>query len=150
MSEGGEYYLLPYDVDDTSEGATKATGISVTDLQDMLAQLSRAGSVLLLLDSCPRGGTGVELSQRLSASGISVISASTGSESCLENAQWESSAFTKVLLAALGGAADIDKSGLVSVTELASYVQQELPRLTNNRQSPSIVLRFVKDIVSAR
>jgi hypothetical protein len=144
-----QYYLLPYDVDDRSEPRIKASSLPISELQAEFARRG-SGSLLVLLDTCPKGGVGEGLHQALSASGISLISASSGSQLCLEDPRWTNGAFTKVLLSALSGAADLDKNGLVSVTELAAYTQRELSALTGGRQSPSVSLRFVRDLVAAR
>jgi hypothetical protein len=64
--------------------------------------------------------------------------ASMGREFSVENAAWGHGAFTKALLDGMGGAADYEKDDLLHLSELTTYVQRTVPKLTNNNQHPTI------------
>jgi hypothetical protein len=64
----------------------------------------------------------------------------------LEHADWQNSAFTEMLLRALGEDADADRNGLISSTELTRYVGEHLPQLTGGAQAPGIEVRFNREL----
>jgi hypothetical protein len=53
------------------------------------------------------------------------------------------------LLEGLGGAGDTDASGMISVQELAGYIDRRLSALTDRTQSPAIETRFSGDVFSS-
>ena len=54
-----------------------------------------------------------------------------------------------MLLKAFGRAADGDHNGVVSMSELTSYLAAHLPVLTGGSQHPGIEQRFQSDILVA-
>jgi uncharacterized caspase-like protein len=62
-----------------------------------------------------------------------VLTSSNSNQLSYESKEWENGAFTKVLLRAFGKDADADRNGLISTTELTSYLSDQLPRLTQNK-----------------
>jgi len=54
-----------------------------------------------------------------------------------------------VLLEALGRAADRDGNGAISMTELADYLDREVPALTGGAQRLGVEMRFLGDILAA-
>jgi hypothetical protein len=54
-----------------------------------------------------------------------------------------------VLLEALGKAGDTDGTGMVSVQELAGYIDRRLPVLTGRTQTPAIETHFSGDLFSS-
>ncbi len=99
---------------------------------------------LALLDTCHSGAI-VPLRDRqlksvvraLQQDVILTLTASAGHEKSEERAEWQHGAFTKVLLAGLQGQADRSQDGVVSLDEIVSYVQREVPQLTSGRQNPT-------------
>lgn len=71
--------------------------------------------------------------------GAVVISSSSGSEYSLEGAQWRNGVFTYAVLQGLtAGRADRDGDGLITVSELQTYVIDEVRRLTRGAQNPTV------------
>jgi hypothetical protein len=71
-------------------------------------------------------------------SGAVVISAAGGMGYALEGAQWNNGVFTYSILDGLyNGHADVNGDEQVSVSELRTFVIQEVDRLTNGRQQPT-------------
>jgi len=77
-----------------------------------------------------------------------VLTSSNSNQLSYESKEWENGAFTKVLLRAFGKDADADRNGLISTTELTSYLSEQLPRLTQNkgRQEPAMEIRFQSEL----
>jgi WD40 repeat protein len=70
--------------------------------------------------------------------GAVVISSSSGNEYSLEGAQWSNGVFTYSILQGLtAGRADRNGDGVVTVSELQSYVIDEVRRLTRGAQNPT-------------
>ncbi|HYL00357.1 MAG TPA: caspase family protein [Steroidobacteraceae bacterium] len=70
--------------------------------------------------------------------GAVVISSSSGSEYSLEGAQWGNGVFTYSILQGLAGRADRDGDGRVTVSELQSYVIEQVRQLTRGAQNPTV------------
>lgn len=152
------FYLLPHGVDARTSAQIKASAIPASQFQAEVAKLAGYGRVLVLLDACRSGavtadgskfGTNADLLRSIIASGnVTVLTSSKADKLSLEDKDWQNGAFTKVLLEALGGAADDDKNGLISTTELTAYMARRLPLLSGD-QHPGIELRFENDIFAA-
>jgi hypothetical protein len=80
---------------------------------------------------------------------VTVVTSSSADTVSREDKAWGQGAFTKVLLEAFGRAADRDHNGVVSMSELTSYVAAHLPMLTGGGQHPGIEQRFQSDILVA-
>ncbi len=99
---------------------------------------------LALLDTCHSGAI-VPLRDRqlksvvraLQQDVILTLTASAGNEKSEERSEWQHGAFTKVLLAGLAGQADHSQDGVVSLDEIVTYGQREVPQLTAGRQNPT-------------
>ncbi len=71
-------------------------------------------------------------------SGAVAISSAGGAEFALESDEWKNGVFTFALLEGLkSGAADKDKDGTVTASELRERVQTRVRELTQGRQSPT-------------
>jgi uncharacterized caspase-like protein len=143
---------LPYGVDVKTPGSLKASAILAYEFRDEVAELAKHGRVLLLVDACHSGavtGEGSTLASNadllksiMSAGNVTVVTSSSSNEFSREDVKWNNSAFTKVLLDAMGHDADEDHDGLISTSELTRYVTANVPALTGNAQHPSIEQRF--------
>jgi WD40 repeat protein len=72
-------------------------------------------------------------------SGAIVFSSSRGNEFSLEDGEWRQGAFTyKILEAFASAAADADKDGSLGTDELRAFVSEEVPRLTEGLQHPTV------------
>ena len=152
-TEDGRYYFIPQNFRYDRDSAVTQQGISQDELQAWLAQI-RAKKSLLLFDTCEsgsltedkRGTRGLEsvaAVERLTrAMGRSVLSASTDDTPALEGYKGHG-VFTYALLDAMGRA-DTDSDGLIEVTQLASFVDAEVPEISqkafNFRQIPQMKL----------
>ena len=149
------FYFLPYDIDASTPATLEASAIPAKEFQAEIAGLAEHGRVLLLVDACRSGAmtadgsklsTKVDLPHLLSQDRVTVLTSSMANELSYENSEWANGAFTKVLLEGLGGPADLNNSGTVSVGELAAYMAANLPVLTGGNQHPGVQLRFQSEI----
>ncbi len=122
-SNGRDWYFVPHD-------ATKAFDslISGKELETKLAALVQKGSrVLLLIDSCHSGALKLDM-RKLTGSrgaGVAVFAGCLGSEVCYVG-PGKNSCFTLALLEALGGAADYNHDGIVTLVEIQLYVSERV------------------------
>lgn len=141
-------YLLPVDVDATSEELIARTAISGAEISVALRHLP-ARKLVILLDCCHAGGVGTPKSPALKSGfsesfyeqlreghGRAIVASSRSTESSYIQQGDENSLFTKHLLAGLRGGAKSD-DGLIRIFQLFEYIQ---PRVTgeNNNQHPVI------------
>ncbi len=127
------------------------TGLDVTNIRTILRNRPPSQKALLLLDICHAGAIGEGRRGRLSAedaikqlsegTGVTVLSSSQGRELSQEGPQFRGGhgAFTAALLEGLEGAADRNagnRDGVISLTELTTYVMRKVPELTRNAQHP--------------
>ena len=131
-------YLIPYDV------SNFADYIDMEELRQSCSVI-RAKHILVLLDCCFSGVAAVTVRSTLSETAPlmddvylaritqrrawQVLTASDGDELAADSStQPGHSAFTSALLAGLAGAADHDHDGLITATDLASYVRPRVVR----------------------
>ena len=149
----GKLYLLPHDVDARDSVGIKTGALSVDDLKGELLKLAKRGRVLVLLDACHAGATTMDgtaldvdatrLRTELAGANVTVLTSSSGQQPSREDPAWGHGAFTKVLLDALSDpAADIDRTGLISMSGLARYLAQHVPSLTGGAQTPGMEVRY--------
>lgn len=151
--DGLAKYLIVHDTDPES---LYATGFAFTDLEAVFRRI-RSDRVVLLLDADfsgnPAGrsfsrqttrttGASAEFKERFTrASGRVLITASSGNEPALEAPDLKHGLFTHFVLQGLDGAADRDRDGFVTVSELYGFVQgkvSEYARRLGARQTPSM------------
>jgi uncharacterized caspase-like protein len=71
--------------------------------------------------------------------GAAVISSSSGNEYSLEGEQWKNGVFTYSLLNGLKNmGADANKDQTVTVSELQTYVIEQVRKLTQGGQNPTV------------
>jgi uncharacterized caspase-like protein len=153
------FFLLPDDVDVQSRIAIEDTALSLADFRSALNRIAEQGSVLVLLDACRSGAASMAggdltvdaraLRQILAGSNISVLTSSLDSENSFEREDWQNGAFTEALLEALGHAADNDKNGVISMTELTRYLTSRVAQLTGGEQTPGVELRYERAVFAA-
>ena len=134
--DDGDYYYLPVNFRYTSKEEIPIQGISKNDLIENLS-LIKAGKTLLMLDTCNSGAFVADLGQRglsektaidrlTRATGHATLAASSESKPAMEGYEGHG-VFTYVLLEGLKGEADSNDDGFVTLLELASYVENEVP-----------------------
>jgi hypothetical protein len=70
--------------------------------------------------------------------GATVVSSAGGAEYALEGQQWNNGVFTFCLLDGITeNKADRNRDGKIMLSELQDYINHEVPRLTNERQTPT-------------
>lgn len=144
----GHGYLVPYEGD---PNYTKTTGFAIQGLYDTLAKLS-AKEITVVLDACFSGAGARSLLakgarplvNRISAKAarnISVISAASGAQISASYPQGRHGLLTYFLLKGLHGAADSNKNGAVTTSELLEYARPAVEieaRKQNIEQTPSL------------
>jgi WD40 repeat protein/uncharacterized caspase-like protein len=147
----GRYYFLPQDFRYAGEESIVSQGIGQDKWQEWFARIPARKS-LLLYDTCESGsltGSGVAmrgigqlaaLERMTRATGRTTLTASTDDAPALEGYRGHG-VFTYALLDALGKA-DVNNDGLIDITELASFVDTEVPELSfqafRQRQFPQM------------
>lgn len=147
----GRYYFLPQDFHYRDEHSVEKDGIGQDRLQQWFAEIPARKSILLY-DTCDSGsltgahqasrGLGeLEALQRLIwATGRTTLTASTDDAPALEGYRGHG-VFTYALLDGFG-AADENKDGVIDVTELAGYIDRQVPLISQDafqmRQVPQM------------
>lgn len=129
------------------------SGLDVSQIRVILRNRPMNQKALLLLDICHAGALGEGKRGQVSAedaikqlsqgTGVIVLSSSTGRELSNEGANFRGGhgAFTSAVLDGLEGAADRDagnRDGVVSISELTTFVMRRVPELTRNSQHPTM------------
>lgn len=154
-----QLYLLPYGVDAGTPARLKASAILASEFGAEISKIAKYGRVLLLLDACRSGmdtsdgsilpANADMLRNLMAQNNVSVLTSSMTDQLSREDEKWGHSAFTKILLEALGSAADANGNGMISVGELMIYIADKLPVLTDSDQNPGVEQRFQSDIFVA-
>jgi hypothetical protein len=140
MDEEGKYYFLPTDVD---LGKLRRTAEPETDINDSLRRI--AGKALFFFDTCHSGAVmgrrgvapdinGMVNDLASAENGVVVFAASTGRESAFEREEWGHGAFSKALIEALTGEADVFHDGVVTVASLEYWLAERVKKLTEGHQ----------------
>jgi WD40 repeat protein len=141
----GKYYFMPYNADPEK---LLRTGVPQADIRDTLGSL--AGKAVFFVDTCHSGNAiGTSKTRGLDSdinalvsdlssaeNSVVVFTASTGRQFSLEDPAWGNGAFTKAVVEGLGGKADYQKSGRITLKGLDYYVAERVKELTGGRQSP--------------
>jgi len=133
------------------------TAFGMSELQDLLDHIVRAGQVIAFIDSCHSAGvagtklvTGRQLerlennvfnlyaSRLYRETGRAVLTSSDVSEISEEGANWGGGhgVFTWALLEGLQGAADFNHDHVITTGELFDFVSSKVRQETNSRQNP--------------
>jgi WD40 repeat protein len=140
--DDGEYFLITSNVGSLSTAKLKTDAISQNTIKELVANIP-ATKKLIVIDTCSAGKLGDVIQTAMLTRGMSeatamkvlsravgstILSASTSIQEALEGYQGHG-LFTYVLADGLGGKADKSKSGFIKTTELADYVDNEVPAL---------------------
>src|SRR5262249_1527648 len=138
---------------------TDAALIKTPHIQRKSAGRGKSGRRRALLDSCHSGAITANGEQSepnadllrfaLTASNVTVLTSSRGTEVSREDPQWNNGAFTKAVLESLGRAADTDNNGMISMSELTAYLSARGPELTGGRQHVGIEHASQRDLFGA-
>jgi WD40 repeat protein len=141
----GNYYFIPSDF---NHEKLRSTDVPFSEIKNTLEEI--AGKALFFVDSCHSGNatgrrtkglgtdiTGVVNDLSSAENGTVVFSASTGSEVAQEDPAWGNGAFTKAVLEGIGGKADVNHSGRITVAMLNFYITERVKALTNGTQHPT-------------
>lgn len=139
--------FLPYDY-----GTSQTATLWHEDIKAAFLR-SQAGTKFLLADACMAGTMKKRNAQphpvvaansplHNPESKVVIILSSQDKEYSRETADLKQGAFTFYLVEGAKGAADENKDGVVSIREVATYVNRELRRKTNKKQTPRVIGRF--------
>jgi WD40 repeat protein len=147
----GNYYFLPHDFE-----LSNLWGTSVLQgvLTEALGQI-KATKKIVFIDTCRAGAAAAagavvgspvpfethvnidRLANELAhATGVVVLTSSTGTQDSIEQKEWENGAFTEALLEGLAGKADYENDKVITIDELNLYLPIRVKQLTGNRQTP--------------
>ena len=145
-------YLVPWDAD---PGKLFSSAIPMEEIDRVFGRVA-ARKVLLIQDTCFSGGAGgrtflakglavrstnltdrflQDLSQK---EGRMILTASDVNQVSQEDPALGHGIFTHFLLEALGGAADLDGDGAITVREVHLYLQRKVHERSNGAQTPQL------------
>ncbi len=141
MDDEGRYYFLPTDVD---LNKLRRTAEPENDINDSLRRI--AGKALFFFDTCHSGAVmggrrgvapdinGMVNDLASAENGVVVFAASTGRESAFEREEWGHGAFSKALIEALTGKAEVFHDGVITVASLEYWLAERVKKLTEGHQ----------------
>jgi WD40 repeat protein len=140
--DDGEYFLITSNVGSTRTEKLKTDAIGQTIFKELVGNIP-ATKKLIIIDTCNAGALGEAIQVAMLTRGMSedtamkilsravgstILSAATSMQEALEGYQGHG-LFTYVLAEGLKGKADKGNTGYVKTTELADYVDNEVPAL---------------------
>ncbi|MCX5846138.1 MAG: caspase family protein [Deltaproteobacteria bacterium] len=140
--DDGEYFLITSNVGSTRTERLKTDAIGQSVFKELISNIP-ATKKLIIIDTCNAGALGEAIQVAMLTRGMSedtamkilsravgstILSASTSLQEALEGYQGHG-LFTYVLAEGLQGKADKGNTGYVKTTELADYVDNEVPTL---------------------
>lgn len=140
--DDGEYFLITSNVGSTRTEKLKTDALPQGTLKELIANIPSTKK-LIIIDTCSAGALGEAIQVAMLTRGMSevtamkilsravgstILSASTSLQEAVEGYQ-DHGLFTYVLVEGLKGKADKGKTGYVKTTELADYVDNEVPVL---------------------
>jgi uncharacterized caspase-like protein len=138
ISEEG--YILPVDC---NQDNYRGTAISMSAIHELSKKI-KAKHIYYVFDSCYSGlglkrSSGIEktdgyINKITSNSAIQILTA--GGKNELAGEEKGHGIFTRQLLIALDGKADMDHDGYITASEIGTYVKPEVSRKTENQQTP--------------
>jgi WD40 repeat protein len=140
--DDGEYFLITSNVGSTRTEKLKTDAIGQSVFKELVSNIP-ATKKLIIIDTCNAGALGEAIQVAMLTRGMSedtamkilsravgstILSAATSMQEALEGYQGHG-LFTYVLTEGLKGKADKGNTGYVRTTELADYVDNEVPTL---------------------
>jgi uncharacterized caspase-like protein len=145
MVDDDQFLLLPHGVDTSSHDALEASALPATQFHERIAAMAKHGRVILLLDACRSGGATIPIDRSLramlQAPNVAIFTACSPRELSVEDSAWANGAFTEALLEAFRHG-DLDRDGLLSISDLSNYLTWRVPALTSDRQHPDVEVHF--------
>jgi hypothetical protein len=154
MAEDGVFRILG---DDYRGDAPSSTSLSGAFLGTQLAKLDC--KKMLFIDACYSGGfIGKDddevraINETLKAlteaqQFMVTFTSSRGNQKSYEHPTWQHGAFTKVLLEGLNGKADQNNDRKITINEISSYLEMEVPKIVDKqyhkKQQPNMYLKDV-------
>ena len=145
--DGFEKYLLPYDADLED---LYSTSISMNDIQTIFTRII-ADRLIFIADTCYSGASGgrtmmasktrANLSDKFydrisKGKGRVIISSCSANEISKEDDKLQHGVFSYYMLEGLKGRADQDGDGIITVSELFSYISRKVPQASAQDQHP--------------
>ncbi|MBN2104235.1 caspase family protein [bacterium] len=126
----GKYYFC---TSESNPSNLMKSALSWADFEKFLIQLD-AGKILLLLDTCHSGDIlnrvpGDRFAEHISKHTAIVFTSCKGAETSFEDPELGHGLFTHVILDGLKGKADLKPDDLITMSELKTYVELNLPSL---------------------
>ena len=146
--DGLEKYILPCDADPKD---LYGSALPMSEVSRIFSRIS-SERLIFIADACYSGASGGRtirltgmrsnlsdafLDRIASGKGRVILTASGPNEISAENDELKHGVFTYFLLEGLGGKADTDKDGIITVDEVYRYVSREVPRATDQGQHPA-------------
>jgi WD40 repeat protein len=148
IRQSGRFFLIPQDHQGgTNPKALTSQAIGQELLQEWIANRIKAKKAIILLDTCRSGAltagyTRSRIDEKPSEAGVGrlheatgrpVLTAAAAGEDALEVRKLGHGVFTTALIDALHHG-DRDGDGLIEVSELASYVEEHVPKLADGSE----------------
>ena len=145
--DGFEKYLLPHDADLED---LYSTSISMNDIRTIFTRI-RADRLIFIADTCYSGASGgrtmmatktrANLSDKFydriaRGKGRVIISSCSANEISKEDDNLQHGVFSYYMLEGLKGRADQDGDGIITVSELFSYISRKVPQASAQDQHP--------------
>ncbi len=145
--DGFEKYLLPHDADLED---LYSTAISMNDIKTIFMRI-RADRLIFIADTCYSGASGGrtmvasktraylsdKFYERISkGKGRVIISSCSANEISKEDDKLQPGVFSYYMLEGLKGRADQDGDGIITVSELFSYISRKVPQASGQDQHP--------------
>jgi WD40 repeat protein len=138
----GEYFLITSNVGATSTRKLQQDALRQNDIKELIANVPTTKK-LVVLDTCNAGKLGEAIQVAVLTRGLNedaalkllsravgstIISASSSVQEALEGYKGHG-LFTYIVAEGLKGKADMNRDGFVKTSELADYVEEEVPAL---------------------
>ncbi|MFO1170156.1 MAG: caspase family protein [Hyphomicrobiaceae bacterium] len=149
VNDGADYLFLPTDAALDGTRWQEATVVNWQLLQETL-QTTR-GRRIMLVDTCHAGNAfNARLVKDAADASIVVMAATDADTLAEERSNLGHGVFTYAMLQGLEGGADLIADGRVHTRELAAFVEEEVGRLTENKQKPEAYVSSLADFVVAK
>lgn len=149
MSPDGDFRLQG---DDFSSDAADATSVSFEN--DIMRVMRRMNcKKLVFMDACHSSGafdpvnggkgTAADVEAALQKyneyrSGMAILASSQANEISYEDPSWKNGAFTEAIIRGLGnGESDVDKNNIITISELAKFLEKKVPELVTSAKGAS-------------